>query len=73
MKRHLGISNCQGFLGWICRQAGHLTKEEKAKLVKIRLATQHGNRSKHSGAKRFTGVRKLLKDSQTLCCTSARF
>ena len=73
VKRHYAISND----GWMVKHlesvAGALTQKDKAALVKVKLSRQHAFASKHPSAvrrneKRFTGDRKLLKQSQTLDC-----
>ena len=65
VKRHMVLSNCEGFVAFLAAQAGYLSNEDKKKLVKIKLAVQHRNRSGKVKNK-FTGVRKLLKESQSL-------
>ena len=66
MKRHLGFSNADNFIRWLSSVAGYLSKEEKSTLVSCKLAVQKANRSRHAKPKQFTGVKKLLKSSQTL-------
>ena len=67
VKRHMVLTNCKGFVAYLTSRAGYLSNEEKKKLVKIKLAVQHRNRSGKVKNK-FTGVRKLLKESQLLVC-----
>ena len=65
VKRHMVLSNCEGFISSLTSAANYLSNEEKKKLVKIKLAVQNRNRSGLVKNK-FTGVRKLLKESQRL-------
>ena len=65
LKRHLLLSNWQGLIEALVAMGGYLSQEDRQKLVKIRLSVQHQNRSTKVQNK-FTGIKKLLKDSQIL-------
>ena len=64
LKRHLLLSNWQGLVETLVARGGYLSLEDRAQLVKIRLAVQQQNRSKVKN--KFTGIPKLLKSSQLL-------
>ena len=61
------LSNCTGFISSLTARAGYVSMEERATLVKIKLATQSANRS-GLVVNKFTGIKKLLKASQSASC-----
>ena len=66
LKRHLLLSNWQGLVETLVARAGYLSLEDRRKLVQIRLSVQQQNRSSFKAKNKFTGIKKLLKDSQIL-------
>ena len=67
LKRHMLLSNWEGFLSTLAATAGYVSVEERKNLVKIKLAVHSQNRS-GKVKKKFTGLPKLLKQSQFLGC-----
>lgn len=65
LKRHLMVTNCSGLLASLTCKGGYCSVKERQSLVKIRLAVHHQNRS-GKVRNRFTGIPKLLKESQPL-------
>lgn len=66
LKRHMLLSNWQGLVEALVARAGYLSVEERTKMKKVKLAVHSQSRSPHGRAvkKKFTGLPKLLKDSQ---------
>ena len=64
-KRHVGFSNARSFLESITARGGFLTNEQRELMTKHVLAKQNQNRSRF-GKRTFSGVKKNLKQSQTL-------
>ncbi|CAE7709926.1 unnamed protein product [Symbiodinium sp. CCMP2592] len=66
LKRHMLLSNWQGLVEALVARAGYLSVEERTKMKTIKLAVHSQSRSAHgrSVKKKFTGLPKLLKDSQ---------
>lgn len=65
LKRHLVVSNCEGLIASLVCRAGYCSAEERKTMVKVKLAVHHQNRS-GKVRNRFTGIPKLLKQSQLL-------
>ncbi|CAE7254603.1 unnamed protein product, partial [Symbiodinium necroappetens] len=70
VKRHFAISNDSEMVQHLESVAGTLAQKDKAALVKLKLSRQNAYVSTHPSAvrrnqKKFTGDRKLLKQSQT--------
>ena len=64
-KKHIGFSNAQSLLRAIASRAGYLSVADREKMTKTVIAKNSQNRSKFA-KKSFTGVKKNLKQSQTL-------
>ena len=62
-KKHLGWSNDEEFMKGIVARGGFLTTAERDAFGQTKLVTK---RSKADGSMAFTGVKKLLKQSQKL-------
>ena len=70
LKRHMLLSNWQGLVEALVAKAGYLSMEERSKLKTIKLAVHSQSRSAHGRPvkKKFSGLPKLLKESQCLGC-----
>ena len=68
LKRHMLLSNWQGLVEALVARAGYLSVEERKKLTKVKLVVHSQSRSGRKVVKKFTGLPKLLKDSECLGC-----
>ena len=64
-KKHVGFSNAKSLLAAITARAGYLSNVDREMMTKHVLAKSSQNRSKFA-KKSFSGVKKNLKQSQTL-------
>lgn len=65
-KRHVAWSNDEEFIATLIKEGGYMSREEKDMITKAKLA--HTWVDPSSGKKKFQGVKKTLKASQTLVC-----